>query len=87
MTESEIAEILQENERLKSLVSSLENQLAWLRKKVFGSMSEKHLPLNPNELQLSLFPDQMSADEKAKLEQEVAQEQEKVNKLIIRGLC
>ncbi len=34
-------------------IASLENQLLWLRKKIFGKMSEKHLPLDPN--QLSLF--------------------------------
>lgn len=82
MAESEVDKLLKENERLKMLVSSLENQLAWLRKKVFGSMSEKHLPLNPGELQLSLFPDQMSADEKAKLQAEAQKEEEKLDKLI-----
>lgn len=84
MTEGEVDKLLKENERLTMLISSLENQLAWLRKKVFGSMSEKRLPLNPDELQLNLFPDQMSADEKAKLETEAQQEQEKVNKLICK---
>ena len=39
MTEAEVIALQQENERLKNLVSSLESQLAWLRKKVFGSMS------------------------------------------------
>ena len=82
MAESEVYKLLKENERLKMLVSSLENQLAWLRKKVFGSMSEKHLPLNPSELQSSLFPDQMSADEKAKLQAEAQKEEEKLDKLI-----
>lgn len=82
MADSEVDKLLKENERLKMLVSSLENQLAWLRKKVFGSMSEKHLPLNPDELQLSLFPDQMSADEKAKLQAEAQKEEEKLDKLI-----
>lgn len=37
-------------------IASLENQLLWLRKKIFGKMSEKHLPLDPN--QLSLFDDE-----------------------------
>lgn len=83
MAESEVDKLLKENERLKMLVSSLENQLAWLRKKVFGSMSEKHLPLNPpDELQLSLLPDQMSVDEKAKLQAEAQKEEAKLDKLI-----
>lgn len=84
MTESEVINLRQENERLKSLVASLENQLAWLRKKVFGRMSEKHLPLNPDELQLNLFPEQMSVQEKARLEAEVATEQKNIDKMISR---
>ena len=84
MTESEAKILREENERLKGLVASLENQLAWLRKKIFGSMSEKHLPLNPDSLQLNLFPEQMSADEKARLEAEVALEQENIEKTVSR---
>ena len=45
-------------------------------------MSEKHLPLNPDELQLNLFPQQMSEDEKAKLEEEVSAEQKNIDKII-----
>jgi hypothetical protein len=82
MTEAEVIALQQENERLKNLVSSLESQLAWLRKKVFGSMSEKHLPLNPDELQLNLFPEQMSDDQKARLEAEVSAEQKNIDKII-----
>lgn len=82
MTEAEVIAIKQENERLKSLVSSLESQLAWLRKKVFGSMSEKHLPLNSDELQLNLFPEQMTQQEKSKLEADVAAEQSNIDKII-----
>ncbi len=82
MTEAEVIALQQENERLKNLVSSLESQLAWLRKKVFGSMSEKHLPLNPDELQLNLFPEQMSEDQKARLEAEVSVEQKNIDKII-----
>src|SRR5574344_127265 len=84
MTEAEVIALQKENERLRNLVSSLESQLAWLRKKVFGSMSEKHLPLNPDELQLNLFPEQMSDDEKAKLEAEVSAEEKNIEKIISR---
>ena len=85
MTDKEITLLRQENERLKSLVSSLESQLAWLRKKVFGKMSEKNLPLNSDELQLSLFPDQMSEEEKSRIESEVVKEQERVDKVLKQG--
>ena len=84
MTEAEVIALQKENERLRNLVSILESQLAWLRKKVFGSMSEKHLPLNPDELQLNLFPEQMSDDEKAKLEAEVSAEEKNIEKIISR---
>lgn len=59
MTESDAKILREEIKRLKGLVFSLENQFAWLRKKVFGSMSENHLPLNPDNHQLNLFPEQM----------------------------
>ena len=59
-TEEQIKAIIQENERLRKendalsgKVASLEQSLYWLRKKMFGRMSEKNLPLDPN--QLSLF--------------------------------
>lgn len=82
MIEAEVIALQEENERLKKLVSNLEGQLAWLRKKVFGSMSEKHLPLNPDELQLNLFPEQLSEEEKSKLKDEVASQQKNIDKLI-----
>ncbi len=82
MIEAEVIALQKENERLKQLVSSLEGQLAWLRKKVFGSMSEKHLPLNPDELQLNLFPEQLSEEEKSKLKAEVASQQKNIDKII-----
>lgn len=34
-------------------IKSLQDQLLWLRKKVYGQMSEKHLPIDS--LQLNLF--------------------------------
>ena len=62
-TEEQIKAIIQENERLRKendvlsgKVASLEQSLYWLRKKMFGRMSEKNLPLDPN--QLSLFTQQ-----------------------------
>lgn len=50
-------------------IASLENQLLWFRKNIFGRMSEKHLPLNPNQLSLfdsePLTSEQISEVEKA----------------------
>ena len=42
-------------------IKSLQDQLLWLRKKVYGHMSEKHLPIDP--LQLNLFEQEHMKDE------------------------
>jgi transposase len=82
MKEAEVVALQRENERLKKFVSNLEGQLAWLRKKVSGSMSEKHLPLNPNELQLNLFPERLSDEEKSRLQAKVTSEQKNIERMI-----
>ena len=87
-TEERIKAIIQENERLRKenhalsgKVASLEQSLYWLRKKMFGRMSEKSLPLAPN--QLSLFTQQeMSPDEKAGLEEEARKAEEEMTRTI-----
>ena len=87
-TEEQIKAIIQENERLRKendalsgKVESLEQSLYWLRKKMFGRMSEKSLPLAPN--QLSLFTQQeMSSDEKAGLEEEVRKTEEEMTRTV-----
>lgn len=74
MTEVEIKSVLRENEELKkqvsdkdALIAKLQDELAGLRKKVFGHTSEKRLPLDPN--QLCLFDlREMTEDEKAQLD-------------------
>lgn len=45
----ELEKLRQDKAALISRVSSLERSLYWLRKKVFGRMSEKNLPLDPNQ--------------------------------------
>lgn len=87
-TEEQIKAIIQENERLRKendalsgKVASLEQSLYWLRKKMFGRMSEKNLPLDPN--QLSLFTQQeMSPDEKSELEEEARKAEEEMTRTI-----
>lgn len=34
-------------------IKSLQDQLLWLRKKVYGHMSEKHLPIDPLQLMMT----------------------------------
>ncbi len=68
-------------ESLNDHISSLENQLFWLRKKVFGKMSEKQLPLDP--AQLSLFEKEgMSAEDKANLNKIVEEAEKQITKTI-----
>ena len=90
--ESKDAVIKSKDEEIESLgnrvttldrkVRSLEDQLYWLRKKMFGKMSEKHLPLDSNALEPSLFDDIMSDEEKAQLQEQV-QEDEKARERMI----
>ena len=64
-TEQEIiAAQAAEIERLKNKVASFEDQLYWLRKKMFGKMSEKNLPLDPTALsEPTLFDDPLTDEE------------------------
>ena len=88
MTEVQIHALLEENAKLrKALVSkdeeiaSLKDALYWLRKKVFGKMSEKHLPLDP--AQLLLFEQEnMSPEEKAELAKDVAEAEATITRTI-----
>ena len=78
-----IAEQAAEIERLRSKVASLEDQLYWLRKKMFGKMSEKNLPLDPTALmEPTLFDDPLTSDERAELEAAVKKDEEDADKLI-----
>jgi len=65
-------------------IAHLNQQLDWLRKKVFGKMSEKkHLPIDPSVLsQPSLFPEEMSLEEQTSLRDEVKQSEETIIKTI-----
>lgn len=42
-------------ESMQATIDSLQNMMAWFRKKMFGSMSEKNLPLDPSVLEPTLF--------------------------------
>ena len=77
----EIEKLRQDKAALISRVSSLEQSLYWLRKKVFGRMSEKSLPLDPN--QLFLFSKEaMSSMEISRLEEEVHKSEEEITRTI-----
>lgn len=59
---------------LESEVASLKDQLYWLRKKMFGKMSEKSLPIDP--MQLNLFETEPLSDEEQKELDKAVEEQE-----------
>lgn len=69
--------------KLDATVKDLENQLTWLRRKVFGKMCEKKLSLDP--AQLSLFDQYqlMSEAEKAKLAKDVEEADKEITKTIM----
>lgn len=77
--------IAQKDARIKELeamVSSLERQLSWLQKRLFGKMSEKNLSLDPMALQGTLFEDQMTEEEKAAVAEMVERDKEEEAKVI-----
>lgn len=80
ISEEEYKRLLLENEKLRLQVFQLQDSLLWLRKRVFGKMSEKHLPIDPN--QLSLFSD----EELSSLGPEAKEESEKAEKLITKNV-
>lgn len=66
---------------LISRVASLEQSLYWLWKKVFGRMSEKNLPFDPN--QLFLFSkEEMSSMEISRMEEEARKSDEEITRTI-----
>ena len=61
-SEERIRQLESENAALKDKVSDLDrkiaakdNRIAYLEKQLYGQRTEKHLPVNPDALQLSLF--------------------------------
>lgn len=66
---------------LDKKVATLQDELIWFRRKYFGKMSEKHLPLDP--AQLLLFDKgQMTEEEKAALEREIKTAETTITKAI-----
>jgi len=71
-----------EKEEMQQVINDLRSMMAWFRKKLFGSMSEKHLPLDPNVLEPTLFDQHLSEEEQAKLDAEVKAMEEQNAKVI-----
>ena len=79
---AEQARLLAQAEEMQAAINNLQSMMAWFRKKLFGSMSEKHLPLDPNVLEPTLFDQHLSEDEQARLDAEVKTMEEQNAKLI-----
>lgn len=63
-------------EQMQSEIDSLRNMMAYFRKRLFGSMTEKHLPLDPSVLQPTLFDMSLPEEEQAALDAEVKKMEE-----------
>ena len=71
-----------EKDKMQGVIDSLQNQMAWLRKKLFGSMSEKRLPMSPSVLEPTLFDMPLPEEEQAALDAEVKKMEEQNAKTI-----
>ena len=74
--EEESRKLQSEKEQMQGIINSLQNQMAWFRKKLFGSMSEKRLPLSPSVLEPTLFDMSFPEEEQAALDAEVKKMEE-----------
>lgn len=72
----------QKIEKMQATIDSLQNMMAWFRKKLFGSMSEKNLPLDPSVLEPTLFDMSLPEEEQAALDAEVKKMEEQNAKAI-----
>lgn len=72
----------QQLSELKDTITSLQSQMAWFRRKLFGSMSEKHLGISPSSLEPSLFDTALPEEEQRALDAEVASMEERNAKTI-----
>jgi len=80
--QEEIERLKRQQEALLSELSSLKDQLLWLRRKVFGKMSEKKLPLDSAQLSLFDQAEMMSDKEKAQLAKDVQEAEAEITRTI-----
>ena len=63
-------------------IVSKDNRIAYLEQQLYGSRSEKRLPINPDALQLSLFSAEIDAQEQQRLDAAIAKDEERREKLL-----
>ena len=80
--ESNITTLETDVTKLESHISKLEYELTWLRKKLFGKMSERFINSDPDSRQLDIFGEQLSDNEREELERAATQEQELITRIV-----
>jgi transposase/uncharacterized coiled-coil protein SlyX len=81
LKDAKIAELEAKLAERDSTIASLESQLEWLRKKVFGKMSEKMIPVDPM-AEPTLFDQELSESESASIENLKKRDEEVITKII-----
>lgn len=72
--ESNVTTLESNATKLELNISKLEYELNWLRKKLFGKMSERFINTDPDSRQLDIFGEQLSDNEREELERAATQE-------------
>ena len=73
---AQVEKLTAEKAGLENTVASLKSMMEWFRKKLFGKMSEKNLPLDPSVLEPTLFDMPLPEEDQAALEAEVKKMEE-----------
>lgn len=63
-------------------IVSKDNHIAYLEQQLYGSRSEKRLPINPDALQLSLFSAEIDAQEQQRLDAAIAKDEQRRENLL-----
>ena len=63
-------------------IVSKDNRIAYLEQQLYGSRSEKRLPINPDALQLSLFSTEIDVQEQQRLDASIAKDEERRERLL-----
>ncbi len=80
--EDNVTQLEETKRKLSGNISKLESELAWLRKKIFGKMSERFISTDPDSRQLDIFGEQLSDEEREELEKASHQDKELITRTI-----